>query len=95
MSHGCTNTGAPTSAQCWRNCTIAVVVEVTLTDVVADLDTGVPGREAAVELGAGGVGILERNLAERDQPVAPGGDALQGQVVEDPGHLDRLAGARS
>ena len=70
----------------------AGVVEITLTDVVADLDPSVPGGQAAVELGAGGVGVLERNLAERDQPVAPGGDALQGEVVEDLGHLDRLAG---
>ena len=95
MSHGWTNTGAPTSAQWLQELDDAVVVEVALADVVADLDAGVAGGEAAIELGARRVGILERHLAERDQPVAAVGDALQRQVVEDPRHLDRLAGVRS
>ena len=70
----------------------AVVVEVALSDMVADLDAGVPGGEAAIELGARRIGVLERHLAERDQPVAARSDALQGEIVEDPGHLDRLLG---
>ena len=56
----------------------AVVVEVALADVVADLDAGVPGGEAAIELGARLIGVLERHLAERDQPVTARSDASPG-----------------
>ena len=50
-------------------CTIAGVVEVAVADVVADLDADVPGGQAAVQLGAGRVRVLQRHLAERHQPV--------------------------
>ena len=65
----------------------ALVVEVAVADVVADLDARVSGGQAPVQLRAGGVGVLQGNLAERDEPLRRTGTDLQGEVVEDPGDL--------
>ena len=69
----------------------AGVVQVAVADVVADLDARVARRQAPVQLRAGRVRVLQRHLAERDQPVVAAGDR-QGQVVEDAGEFDRLVG---
>jgi hypothetical protein len=61
----------------------ARVVEVAVADVVADLDAAVPGLDGPVELAAGGVGVLQRHLAERDEPLRCLGRDLQREVVED------------
>jgi len=63
----------------------ARVVEIAVADVVADLDPAVPGRHGPVELAAGGVGVLQRHLAERDEPVRRLRGDLQREVVEDRG----------
>ena len=65
MSHGWTNTGAPDGRAVLEERDHALVVEVTVADVVADLDARVPGGQAPVQLRAGRVGVLQRHLAER------------------------------
>ena len=67
-------------------------VEVEVADVVADLDPAVPVVKAAVELPAGGLGVLEGNLAEGQQAFGGLGSDLQREVVEDPRDGRRLLG---
>lgn len=50
----------------------AGVVEVAVTDVIADLDAGVTGGDRAVGLDARGIRILQRHLRERDEPIGCG-----------------------
>ena len=53
--------------------------------MVADLHAAVPGLDAAVELGACGLGVLQRHLAERQQSIGSLTARLQREVVEDRG----------
>ena len=69
MSHGWTNTGRPGRGAVLQEGDDAGVVEIAVADVVADLDAAMAAGKAAIELGAGGVGVLQRHLAERQQPV--------------------------
>ena len=70
----------------------AVVVEVAVADVVADLHAPHAVGEAALELLAGEVGVLQRHLADRHEPPVAGGAQLEQRVVEDAGALHRLLG---
>ena len=70
----------------------AVVVEVAIADVVADLHALHPGSHRPLQLPAGQVGVLQRHLADRDQPPAAASAQLQQCVVEDAGALHRLLG---
>ena len=70
----------------------AIVVEVTVTDVVADLHALHPVGEAALELLARQVGVLQRDLADRHEPAVAGRAQLEEGVVEDAGALHRLLG---
>lgn len=47
----------------------ALVVQIAVTEVIADLDADMTGGQAAVEFGASRVGVLQRDLTERQQPV--------------------------
>ena len=58
----------------------AGLAEVGVADVIADLDAGVAVGDGTVELGACGVGILQRHLAERDQAVGSLRSDLKSEV---------------
>src|SRR6476659_8589072 len=69
----------------------AFVVEVAVADVVADLNSHMTVADTAIKLGARLIGVLERYLAEREQPGVRCRD-LQPEVVEDPGDRRRFDG---
>jgi hypothetical protein len=60
----------------------AGIVEIFLSDVIADLDAEVSVAHAAGELLAGCVDILQGNLAERFQPAFRALAHFKGNVIE-------------
>ena len=69
------------------------IVEVEIPDMIADLDARVARcAAAAIELGAGGICALSGDLGEgEDSPGCWRAD-LEGEVVKEAAHLDRLVG---
>ena len=53
-------------------------------DMIADLDTAVPVRDAPLQLTARCVGVLQRHLAEGNQTILRRLHDLECEVVEDP-----------
>ena len=69
----------------------SLVVEVAITDVVADLDAHMTSLHAPLQLAAGCIGILEWYLRERQQAAVARLAQLQGKIVHDAGDLLGLA----
>src|SRR5690242_12488896 len=61
----------------------AGVVEIPVADMIADLDAAMTAGEAAFDFRTRCVRILQRNLAERPQPVRLRCTDLERQIIED------------
>ena len=72
MSHGWTNTAAPSLGAMMQESDDAGIIEILFPDVITDFDSHVPGAQTARQFRAGRVNILQRHLAQRLQSsVAP------------------------
>ena len=90
MSHGCTNTGAPSEAQWARNVTSPSSSRSRSPTWLPICTPFMPACEAALQLTARQIGVLQRHLPDRHQPAVPRRAQLEQGVVEDAGTLHRL-----
>jgi hypothetical protein len=58
------------------------VVEILITDVIANLHANMPGAHAASEFGAGSVNILQGHLAERAESAFAASTELQRRIIK-------------
>ena len=68
----------------------ARIVEIPVSDVVSDLHTAVPVGYCALNLCARRIGILQRDLTKRDQPIGRIRRDLQSEVVENSRNAGRF-----
>jgi hypothetical protein len=66
------------------------VIEIFVTDVVANLHAQMAGAHAAGEFGAGRVNILQRDLAESAQPSFAASAELERCVVKQASAIERV-----
>jgi hypothetical protein len=66
------------------------VIEIFIADVIADLHAEMPRTHAAGEFGAGGVNILQRNLAERAQPSFAASADFERRIIKHVGAIQRV-----
>ena len=66
------------------------VIEIPVADMVADLDAAMTASKAAFDLRTRCVCVLQRNLAERPQPIRLRCTDLERQIIEDASDAGRL-----
>jgi len=90
MSQGCTNTAAPSAAQCCRKVMIPSSFDVARAHVVADMHADVALGHCPAQLPAGKIGVLQRHLAQGLQPPRSVRADLARGIVEQARALEPL-----
>ena len=66
------------------------VIEIFIANMIADLHAEMSGAHAASEFGAGGVNILQRNLAERAKSSFAASTDFERRIIKHAGTIQRV-----